>query len=208
MKIPTEITYHHLEKTEAIDSLVREKIAKLEQFCDYMNSCRVVIEKTHDHPKMGSPYRVRLDITVPPGHELAVDRSPDEGIQYEALETVIREAFDAARRQLVELVERQRQWDRNSPSQQQMVAIVTQLFTEEGYGFLRTIDVDREIYFHKNSVLNNDFERLTVGTGVRYVEEQGENGPQATTVKIVNKPGVSAEKASQTEMETPLGWNS
>ena len=51
-----------------------------------------------------------------------------------------------------------------------MVAIVTQLFTEEGYCFLRTIDVYREIYFHKNSVLNNNFERLTVGTGVRYVE--------------------------------------
>lgn len=208
MKIQPEISYHNLEKTEAIDSLVQEKIGKLEKFCDYMNSCRVVIEKTHEHPKSGSPYRVRIDMTVPPGHELAVDRSPDQGVQYEPLETVIREAFDAARRQLVELVERQRQWDRSSPSQQQMVAIVTQLFPEEGYGFLRTVDVDREIYFHKNSVLNDDFDRLTVGTGVRYAEEEGDKGPQATSVKIVNKPGVRTEKASETEIETPLGWNS
>lgn len=89
-----------------------------------------------------------------------------------------------------------------------MVAIVTQIFPQEGYGFLRTVDEDREIYFHKNSVLHNDFERLTVGTGVRYVEEEGEKRPQATTVQIVNKPGVRTDKASETEVETLLGWNS
>jgi ribosome-associated translation inhibitor RaiA len=55
MKIQPEITYRHLEKTAAIQSLVEEKIAKLEKFCDYMNSCRVVIEKDNDHPSSGSP---------------------------------------------------------------------------------------------------------------------------------------------------------
>lgn len=107
MNVQPEITYRSVEKTEAIDSLVNSKIAKLEKFCDHISSCRVAIEKAHDHPSSGSPYRVRLDITVPPSHELAVDRSPDNGNQYEPVDAVIRHAFDAMERQLKELNERQ-----------------------------------------------------------------------------------------------------
>jgi cold shock CspA family protein len=49
------------------------------------------------------------------------------------------------------------------------------------YGFL-TSDDGREIYFHKNSVLGRAFPPLHVGTAVRFVEEAGEKGPQASTV--------------------------
>lgn len=108
MKIPVEITYRDVEKTDYLDELINKKVAKLERYCNYMSSCRVVVEKIHDRPKSGSPYRVRLDITVPPGHELAASENPQEGVQYESLEAVIRDAFEAARRQLVELVQRQR----------------------------------------------------------------------------------------------------
>jgi cold shock CspA family protein len=204
MQITPDVTYRNVPKTDAIESLVQEKIGKLEQFCDYMNSCRVAVEKVHDHPNSGSPYRVRIDMTIPPSHELVVSRNPGEGNQYEPLETVIRDAFDAARRQLVELVERQRDEVKEHP-QQEMQAVVTKLFKEDGYGFLKTIDTGREIYFHKNSVTHHDFDRLEVGTGVHFAEGQGQMGPQATTVQIVNKPGVQLPK-SEAEAESPRGW--
>jgi cold shock CspA family protein len=57
---------------------------------------------------------------------------------------------------------------------------------DEGYGFLATED-GREFYFNKQSVLNRGFARLQVGTGVTFVEEQGEKGPQASTVRIISK---------------------
>lgn len=205
MQVPVEITYRDVPKTEAIDSLVHEKINKLEKFCDHISSCRVAIEKAHDRPRSGSPYRVRLDITVPPHHEIAAVRNPGEGNQYDKLDAVIRDTFDAARRQLVELVERQRDEVKVHP-EQEMGAIVTKLFREQGYGFIKTIDTDREIYFHQNSVINNDFERIEVGTGVQFAETLGEMGPQATTVQIVNKPGSRASKSNQAEIEPPLGW--
>lgn len=205
MKVQPSITYRDVPKTEAIDSLVREKIEKLEQFCNYMNSCRVAIEKPHDHPSHGSPYRVRLDITVPPSHEIAAVSNPNEGNQYAPLETVIRDAFDAARRQLIELVERQRDEVKEHPEQETQ-GIVTKLFKEDGYGFLKTVDTGREIYFHAHSVLHDDFERIEVGTGVHFAEEMGEMGPQATTVQIVNKPGVSTPKSDHEELEVPMGW--
>lgn len=205
MKIPAEITYRNVEKTEAVESLVQEKIEKLEQVCNYINSCHIAIEKAHENPKSGSPYRVRLDITVPPGHELAVDCNPGEGNQYDPLEAVIRSAFEAARRQLIELVERQREKVKVHP-QQEMVAVVTKLFPEQDYGFIKAIDTGREIYFHRNSLNNENFERLEVGTGVQFTETQGEMGPQATTVQIVNKPGTQTAKAEGAEIEKPLGW--
>lgn len=47
MKVPPEITYRNVDKTNALDALVKEKIAKLEQVCDYISSCHIVIEKIH-----------------------------------------------------------------------------------------------------------------------------------------------------------------
>ncbi len=38
------------------------------------------------------------------------------------------------------------------------------------------------------SVVNNEFNELKEGTSVRYVETEGEQGPQASTIQIVHKP--------------------
>jgi ribosomal subunit interface protein len=203
MQVPPEITYRDVEKTEALDTLVNEKIAKLEKFYNNINSCHIAIEKIHDRPSSGSPYRVRLDITVP-GHEFVAESNPGESAQYDPIETVIRDAFDAAIRQLKALNEQQRNRVKTHEAQE-MTAIVTKLFREEGYGFIRTFD-DQEVYFHRNSVLHDDFDRIEIGTGVHFFVEQGEEGPQASTVKIVDKPGVSAGKSDQTLIEPPLGW--
>ncbi len=206
MKLPLEISYRDVAKTDAIENLIQEKVAKLERICNYINSCRIAIEKVHDRPRSGSPYRVRLDITFPPSHEIAVVRNPGEGEVYDDLQTVIRSAFDAARRQLQEYVERQRDEVKSHPLQE-TAAIVTKLFPEEGYGFIKTLDTGRDIYFHRNSVLNDDFDRLQLGTGVQYAEEEGDRGPQASTVQIVDKPGVRVNKAAEEPLiEPPLGW--
>jgi cold shock CspA family protein len=56
----------------------------------------------------------------------------------------------------------------------------------EGYGFLTAQD-GREIYFDRRSVLNDAFDRLEEGTPVRYMEEPGAEGPQASTVAAAGK---------------------
>ena len=187
MKVKPEITYRHLEKTAAIQSLVEEKIAKLEQFCDYINSCRVVIEKDSDRPSSGSPYRVSIDLTIPHNRELAVVESPDRGKQYIPVETVIRDAFEAMRRQLISITTEQK-GERKVHPEQQVSALVTKLFADQDYGFLKEASTGKEVYFHRNSVTNNDFDRIKVGSGVRYKETMGEMGPQATTVQLLD-PG-------------------
>ncbi|MGE5721197.1 MAG: cold-shock protein, partial [Sphingomonadales bacterium] len=56
--------------------------------------------------------------------------------------------------------------------------------TSGEFGFLETDD-GSEIYFHRNSVLNHGFAHLKPGSKVRYVEELGNEGPQASTVEPI-----------------------
>ncbi|MGE5859746.1 MAG: cold-shock protein, partial [Ignavibacteria bacterium] len=119
-----------------------------------------------------------------PGHEIVISKEPGNNDMHDSLPTVIRDAFDVARKQLQKLVSLQRKEVKSHP-EQEVRAIVSRLFPDEGYGFLRTIN-GREIYFHKNSLLNVVFEKLEEGRGVRFFEEEGEKGPQASSVQIID----------------------
>ena len=204
MKALLEITFRDVEKTQTLDDLIREKAAKLEQICSHMVSCRVAVEKPQEHQRSGSPFRVRVSVGVPPRHEIVVKREPGEGDLHDDLQKVLRDVFDTARRRLQELVERQRDEVKSHPDQHTM-AVVVRLFRKEGYGFLKTPE-GWDVYFHKNSVLHNDFDRLEIGTGVRFVEEAGDKGPQASTVEVVDKPGSRISEVEETKTEPPLGW--
>ena len=96
----------------------------------------------------------------------------------------IRDAFGGARRKLQDYVRRQR--GQVKLHEAAPLARVYRLFSEYGFGFLETAD-EREIYFHKNSVLGGGFAHMEVGSEVYFAEEKGEKGPQASTVKLVGK---------------------
>ena len=107
MQLPVEITYRGVEKTDEIETLVRDKAAHLDRFCDHITRCDVVIEQLNHAQHSGSPYRVRIDVTVPPGHELVADEKPTKHDMHEPLSKVVNDAFKTMERQLKELVQRQ-----------------------------------------------------------------------------------------------------
>ena len=184
MQVPLEIAFRDDTKSEPVETLIREKVDKLHQICDYMTSCRVVVAKPQEHQRTGNPYRVRVDIRVPPGHQVVVKREPGEGDMHEPLEAVVRDVFDSAWRSLKELTEKQRGDVKKHP-EQEAVAIVEDIARDEEYGFLKTID-GRRIYFHANSVLNEDWDNLRLGASVRFDWEMGNDGPQATSVHVIS----------------------
>lgn len=94
MQTPLQITFRDIPHSDALDTHIREKAQKLEQFFSGVISCRVVVEQSAKHHHQGKPFNVRIDLTVP-GSEIVVDRKEDEDV-YVAL----RDAFDAAKRQL------------------------------------------------------------------------------------------------------------
>ncbi|MCH6545207.1 MAG: HPF/RaiA family ribosome-associated protein [Deltaproteobacteria bacterium] len=183
MTVPLQITFRNMPPTEAIEAHIREKAAKLDQFYDRVMSCRVVMEVPHRRHHKGKLYHVRVDIKVP-GWEVVINREPTKHSAHEDVYVSVQQAFDAARRQLQDYARRQRGEVKGHEGVP--IARVSKLFADEGYGFLETAD-GREIYFHRNSVLDGHFEHMDVGTEVHFAEEDGERGTQASTVRHVGK---------------------
>ena len=201
MILPVQITFRNIAPAEQTREEIRARARKLETFYSPITSCRVLVEAPGRHRQRGFLFHVRIDLTVPEG-EIVVKRVPtlyprgrdlgDErgrkGMETRSdrkhLQVAIREAFDAARRRLQDHARRRRaDVKAHEPTPQARVA---KLFPVEGYGYIETPD-GREIYFHANSVIDQRFKNLKLGSKVSFVEEAGEKGPQASTVKVVTR---------------------
>jgi cold shock CspA family protein len=185
MKLPVQIAFHNMPHDADLESAIRAHAEWLDNFSDRIMSCRVVVDRPHLHHKEGNRYQIRIDLKVP-DREIAVKREPSQHTDDQAPDTMIRDAFDDLRRQLEEDAHRRRgEVKSHEPLPH---ARVGKIFPEAGYGFLATPE-GREIYFHRNSVRETRFEDLEVGTEVRFVEELGDEGPQASTVTPVGRHG-------------------
>jgi len=183
MQLPLQITFRNLERSEAVAAKVEERASKLEQYCDSIIGCRVAIEAAHKHHRRGNRYQVRVDVTVP-DRELIASREPDEHHAYTDVYVAIRDAFDSIRRQLEDYTRTRRGHVKvhEIPGHGR----ITEINTDEGYGRIESPD-GRLIYFHRNSIVDADFDRLQIGADVRFDEEMGERGPQAGTVYLIGK---------------------
>ncbi len=176
MRIPLQVKFRNMKRSDAIEAKINEKSTKLDRFYDRIMGCRVVVEETQRRHHQGNLYSVRIDLTVP-GKELAVSRQENEDAY-----VAIRDAFDAA----VRLLEEHGKQLRGAVKSHETPPLgrIIRIFPESDFGFIKTND-DREIYFHRNSVLDDiDFTQLKFGTEVTFVEEQGKEGPQAARVAI------------------------
>jgi cold shock CspA family protein len=183
MRLPLQIAFHNMPHDADIEAAIRANTVWLNNHCDRIMSCRVVVDRPHLHHKEGNLYQIRIDLKVP-GRELAVKREPSQRADYKDLDVMIRDAFDEMRRQLEDHSRRQRGEVKTHQSLPH--ARVVRVFPETGYGFLETPD-GREVYFHRKSVVEANFEDLKVGKEVRFVEELGEKGPQASSVTPVGR---------------------
>jgi cold shock CspA family protein/ribosome-associated translation inhibitor RaiA len=201
VKSELQVTFRNMEPSPEIEEWIRAEAAKLDTLYTQLMGCRVMIELPHRHHKKGTPFHIRIDLTVPQGeivvkhepslssrarqlHETEITKHAELNIPHKDLRQAINDAFKAAGRRLQDYARRQRGDIKSHASLPE--ARVSKILPRAGYGFLKSDD-GREIYFHKNSVLGRAFPRLKVGTPVRFAEEQGEKGPQASTVHILPK---------------------
>lgn len=178
METPQEVAFRNVEPTDELKERLDREIGKLERFYDGIIGCHVVVDVPHRRKESGNLYHVRIRVTAP-GEELVVSRDPGANEGHESLETAVDDAFGAMQRQLEEYSRRRRREVKHH--EPQPGGRVSKLFPLLDYGFIETRD-GGEVYFHRNSVVDGDFDDLEVGDRVRFAAEEGVEGPQASTV--------------------------
>ncbi|MFN3522688.1 MAG: cold shock domain-containing protein [Phenylobacterium sp.] len=185
MQLPLQITFEGgLEASEALRTRIEKEAAKLERFHDRITSCRVAVIGRAHRRRHGDLYAVRLQITTPGDGDVMIDRNPPEDHAHEDAFVAVRDAFAAARRRLQD--RRRRDQGLVKTHEGPPAGRVVRVFPDEGYGFIETAD-GREIYFHRNAVVNGGFAHMRAGTEVRFAEALGDKGDQASTVHVCGR---------------------
>lgn len=183
MQTPLQVTFQGMERSPAVEARLREGADKLEKYCDEIVSCRVSVQAPHRHHETGRTFHVRLEVTVP-GQTLVASREPDVHHAYTDVYVAVRDAFDTMRRLLEDYGRKRRGAVKTHEAPAH--GRITELDTNLGFGRIETPD-GRLVYFHRNAVIGDGFRELSLGAAVRYDEEMGENGPQASTVRLLGK---------------------
>jgi ribosome-associated translation inhibitor RaiA len=187
MQVPVEITFHNIERSEWAESEIRARVAELDKMFDRLTSCRVRVDQRATHGG-GIPPVVHIELKIPGRADVVVSHEPEfllRKFQRPDLRNAINEAFRIAERQLIEL-KNQRQGRTKAPQHDgpnQRLGQVTEIQLEQDFGFLVTSEGSL-LYFHRNSLLSGNFDALSRGDEVYYVEGVGDTGPIATKVRV------------------------
>jgi len=184
MDRPLEIAFHGLESSAAIEEDIRSHVHRLTKRFPQLIACRVSVEALHHQHRSGNIHEVHITLSIQ-GRDLAVSREPKQEpgrFAHPDLRGSIRDAFNAAERQLMALKSQRRQ-DTMAPSASAVTGQITLVEPGQDHGFLLT-NLGTQLYFHRDSVTNGRFEDLKPGDVVHYVEAPGDTGPVAEKVRV------------------------
>ena len=188
MQIPLQISFENSEPSEAVRAVIGHEVERLEKYQHHITGCRVAVVAPSTKHRHGSVYRINIWVTAPPHENIVVSHQPSDDRSHVHVEVAIKDAFAAARRQIEALT--QRASGKVKLHEVEAHGRVTKISAD--YGFIATSD-GGEVYFHRNSVLDSAFDRLSVGSEVRFAEELGEKGAQASTVHLIGKHHLSEQ---------------
>lgn len=187
MQVPLEIAFHNLTAPDGAEASIREHVTRLERIYDHMTACRVRVDQKNQNSNGTIPPVVHIEIAVPGRRDIVVAHEPDHlqrRFQGPDLHNAINEAFRVAERRLSKYKSKLTDHEavQQHESANEFLGQVAELTPERDFGFLITKEGGM-LYFHRNSVLTGDFDRLKRGDSVSYVEEVGDTGPIATKVR-------------------------
>jgi cold shock CspA family protein len=176
--IPVHMNALNVELSPKLERDIRTRLARLERFDARIVSAVVTIDVPQRHRRSdGKRYRVKLEVTLP-GRAFVINRQPRTDLQ-----TALQDVFSAARRRIEDYVRRQRGAVKAHERLQR--GRVSQYYPLAGYGFVEEMSDGHEVYFDARSVLDGGFDQLDVGSEVRFTEEAGAQGPQASSVHVL-----------------------
>jgi ribosome-associated translation inhibitor RaiA/cold shock CspA family protein len=187
MQTPFEIAFRNLDAPEGAEVSIREHVSRLERIYGHMTACRVRVDQKNQNTNGTIPPVVHIEISVPSHKDIVVAHEPghlQRRFQGPDLHNAINEAFRIAERRLSKY--KGKLTDHGAAQQHEaaneFLGQVAELTPERDFGFLMTKEGGM-LYFHRNSLLTGDFDKLKRGDAVTYVEEVGDTGPIATKVR-------------------------
>lgn len=184
MQTPVKIDFQDFAATGEVRSAIHKHIAELKDRYGRVTAGRVVLKGPGSHHKTGGLYEINIHLSLPNRREVNISRTTQSDERNADLPFAIANAFKRARRQLQDKARRMQAQMKQHEGQ--LIGRVVRLDQSGEFGILEGGD-GREVYFHRNSVLNDGFGKLKAGTRVIFAEEAGEKGPQASTVKLLGK---------------------
>jgi cold shock CspA family protein len=188
MQMPAKIEFEGVQGTPELQASIDQHIAELESRFGRVTAGRVVVKGPGDRHQTSGQYEVSIRLALPDGREVNIGRTPKQDERYANLTFAVDNAFRRARRRLQDQARVMR--GQTKLHENQPIGTVVRIGPSGEFGFLQATD-GQEIYFSWNSVLDGA-SNIALGTCVSYVEEMGEKGPQASTVKILSKHGLRA----------------
>jgi len=100
MQAPIEIAFQHFEPTDEVRAEVAKQAKRLEKFSDRITSCYVAIAGPQTRHRQGELFKVDIRIALPAHRDVIVTRNHGDAPERTHPLVAIREAFDAAVRQI------------------------------------------------------------------------------------------------------------
>ena len=99
MSKPVQITFQDLTPSAALEAVIRDRASRLRVQDERITDCRIALSRARRRGRRGHIYQVRIEISRP-GDDVIVSREPGIDRAHEDVYVAIRDAFEAARRQL------------------------------------------------------------------------------------------------------------
>jgi cold shock CspA family protein/ribosome-associated translation inhibitor RaiA len=177
-----------IKSAESVKKRIVQEAQKLERIFNRIQHCSVVISLPHRAHQQGKIFHINLTLHVP-GKVLVVNQEPELNHAHEDAFVAIRDAFRSMEKELTSFVNKRKDQKLRSfthSHRKQKRGVIETINNIDRHGFIRGEDrVD--YYFHANSVLNEEFNKLQKGDIVRFADEQGEKGPQASSLSLVTR---------------------
>jgi cold shock CspA family protein len=176
---PLQITFRGIDPSQAVETAIRQRAGRLASFSQQITRLHVTVHMPQQHRHRGNHYALRIDITTPTG-DLHITGDPSLDGSQKDFQSVLREAFEAAARQLESAAQRGLAGTGDPRGR------VTRIFPEQSYGFL-TSTTGEEVYFNHDSLQGASFAQLSVGSEVTFTinPEDADQGARAASVRLL-----------------------
>jgi ribosomal subunit interface protein len=184
METQTILSYHNIDASPAVDDLVHRRLARLEQREARITGCDVTLEAPQKRKRHGRVFRVRLNLHMP-GPDLSISREVAQGSAQDDLMLAVNRAFSAAE---TALKKRKKTMAGIEVKHHPPVlhGLIEEFEPELGHGWLRADD-GRRVYFQRDSLTSDDWDRLSKGSRLRFRETEGDKGPFAVSVSLAER---------------------